>query len=196
GDLWRVLINSTIGILGLFDVASEMGLEKHNEDFGQTLGRWGVGSGPYVVLPFFGPRTVRDSLGLGVDLYVDPVPNHRPVDVRNSLIALRAVNARADLLPLDQTLEEASTDKYAYVRDAYLQRRRSLIYDGNPPREKFDDGAELYVSPLAMHPAADMHRLALVTPGEVIEPEPAAPLQHEAVAAELPEEAAAQAASE
>ncbi|MBL8470316.1 MAG: VacJ family lipoprotein [Rhodocyclaceae bacterium] len=194
-DLFRVLVNSTIGILGLFDVASEMGLEKHNEDFGQTLGRWGVGSGAYIVLPFFGPRTLRDSLGLGVDLYVDPVANHDPVDVRNSLLALRAVSDRAELLPLDRTIEEASTDKYAYVRDAYLQRRRSLIYDGNPPREKLDYGAPLYVSPLAMSPVQDLHRLALVSPGEVIEPEPASAHQTEA-AVPLAAEAAPQAASE
>lgn len=135
-DLGRVLINSTVGILGLFDVATEMGLEKHDEDFGQTLGRWGVGDGAYVVLPFFGPRTVRDTFGLGADLYVDPVLNVDHVPSRNTLSAVRVVSDRASFLPADKVVREAALDKYDYVRDAYLQRRRSLIHDGNPPRER------------------------------------------------------------
>jgi len=137
-DWGRVLVNTTIGILGLIDVASEMGMEKHDEDFGQTFGRWGVDSGAYVVLPFFGPRTVRDTVGLAIDVSVDPVANIDHVPTRNSLLALRIVDTRADLLPADKVIEEAALDKYAYVRDGYLQRRRSLIHDGNPPREKFD----------------------------------------------------------
>lgn len=134
-DFGRVLVNSTIGILGLFDVASEMGMEKHEEDFGQTFGRWGVGDGAYVVLPFFGPRTVRDTVGLVLDVAADPVANIDDVSTRNSLLALRIIDTRADLLPADKVIEEAALDKYAYVRDGYLQRRRSLIHDGNPPRE-------------------------------------------------------------
>jgi phospholipid-binding lipoprotein MlaA len=137
-DLGRVLVNSTIGILGFIDWASDMGLEKHEEDFGQTLGRWGVGDGPYVVLPIFGPRTLRDTLGLVIDQAVDPVPNVDHVATRNTLTALRLVDVRADLLPSDKVIEEAALDKYTYVRDGYLQRRRSLIHDGNPPREEFD----------------------------------------------------------
>lgn len=137
-DWGRVLVNTTIGILGLFDVASEMGMEKHDEDFGQTFGRWGVGDGAYVVLPFFGPRTVRDTVGLAIDVSVDPVANIDHVPTRNSLLALRIVDTRADLLPADKVIEEAALDKYAYVRDGYLQRRQSLIHDGNPPREKLD----------------------------------------------------------
>ncbi|NWG31135.1 MAG: VacJ family lipoprotein [Rhodocyclaceae bacterium] len=137
-DFGRVVINSTIGILGLFDVATEAGLEKHEEDFGQTFGRWGVGDGAYVVLPFFGPRTVRDTVGLVLDVKTDPVANLSDVATRNSLLALRVVDNRADLLPADKVIEEAALDKYSYVRDGYLQRRRNLIYDGNPPRDLAD----------------------------------------------------------
>ncbi|HMM71951.1 MAG TPA: VacJ family lipoprotein [Rhodocyclaceae bacterium] len=140
-DVGRLLINSTLGILGLFDVASEMGLERHDEDFGQTLGRWGVGEGAYVVLPLFGPRTLRDTGGLVVDVLADPVSSVDDVPTRNTLRALRIVSARAELLPGDKAIEQAALDKYAYIRDAYLQRRLNLIHDGNPPREKLDSGA-------------------------------------------------------
>lgn len=133
-DGGRFLINSTLGLLGIFDVASQMGLEKHDEDFGQTFGRWGVGDGAYVVLPLFGPRTARDSVGLAVDIYADPLTHIENVPARNSLTALRIVSARAELLKADKIVEEAALDKYSYIRDAYLQHRRSAIYDGNPPR--------------------------------------------------------------
>lgn len=133
-DVARLLVNSTVGIFGLFDVASELGLEKHDEDFGQTLAVWGVQDGGYLFWPIIGPRTVRDTAGFGVDAYVDPVGRVRPVAVRNSLVALRAVDVRASLLPADKVVEEAALDKYSYIRDAYLQRRRSQIYDGRPPR--------------------------------------------------------------
>jgi len=138
GDIGRVVINSTVGILGLFDVASAAGLEKHEEDFGQTFGRWGVGSGAYLVVPVFGPRTLRDTAGLVLDVTADPVANIGDVSTRNALTAMRLVDARADLLPADKVIEEAALDKYAYVRDGYLQRRRNLIHDGNPPREPAD----------------------------------------------------------
>lgn len=137
-DLGRVLINSTVGILGLFDVATPAGLEKHEEDFGQTFGRWGVGNGAYVVLPIVGPRTVRDTAGFLLDVTVDPVANVGHVPTRNVLLALRLVDTRADLLPADKVIEEAALDKYSYVRDGYLQRRRSLVFDGNAPREVLD----------------------------------------------------------
>lgn len=137
-DLGRVLINSTVGILGLFDVATPAGLEKHEEDFGQTFGRWGVGNGAYVVLPIVGPRTVRDTAGFLLDVTVDPVANVSHVPTRNVLQALRLVDTRADLLPADKVIEEAALDKYSYVRDGYLQRRRSLVYDGSAPREAND----------------------------------------------------------
>lgn len=134
-DFARLLINSTVGIFGLFDVASEMGLERHEEDFGQTLARWGVEDGGYVFLPVFGPRTVRDTGGLVVDSYADPVGwGIDAIPVRNSTRVVRAVDVRASLLPADKIVEEAAFDKYSYIRNAYLQRRRSLIYDGQPPR--------------------------------------------------------------
>lgn len=134
-DLGRVAVNTTVGVLGVFDVASRMGLEKHEEDFGQTFGRWGMNSGAYVVLPLLGSRTVRDTGGLVLDMATDPVVYIDNVSVRNSLVALRVVNDRANLLPAEKVVEEAALDKYAYIRDAYLQRRRSLVHDGNPPRE-------------------------------------------------------------
>ncbi len=142
-DFGRVAINTTIGLLGVLDVASDAGLEKHEEDFGQTFGRWGVGNGAYVVLPVFGPRTARDTVGLILDLKADPVANMDPVRNRNALIVLRVVNDRANLLPADKVIEEAALDKYSYLRDAYLQRRRNLIHDGNPPREVEADAEQV-----------------------------------------------------
>ncbi len=133
-DIGRLLINTTVGIFGLFDVASELGLEKHEEDFGQTLAVWGVQDGGYLFWPFIGPRTVRDTAGFGVDSFVDPVWRVHPVPLRNSLVPLRFVDVRASLLPADKIVEEAALDKYAYIRDAYLQRRRNQIFDGRPPR--------------------------------------------------------------
>ena len=139
GDAARFVFNSTFGIIGILDVASEMGIEKHNEDFGQTFGRWGAGTGPYLVLPIYGPRNVRDAAGLVLDVAVDPVGDVDHVPTRNSLTALRLVNDRANLLPADKIIEEAALDKYSFIRDAYLQRRRSLVYDGRPPREPEDE---------------------------------------------------------
>ena len=117
-----------------------MGLPKHSEDFGQTLGVWGVTSGPYVVLPLFGPSTFRDGFGLLVDGRADLV--YRLVDddvpLRNVLYGTRAISNRANLLDASSVLEQAALDRYSFVRDAWLQRRRNQIYDGNPPREKDD----------------------------------------------------------
>jgi phospholipid-binding lipoprotein MlaA len=141
-DAGRVVVNSTVGILGIFDLATDMGLEKHEEDFGQTFGRWGVGNGAYVVVPFFGPRTVRDTAGLVLDVAADPVANVDHVPTRNTLLGVRIVSDRANLLAADKVIEEAALDKYSYMRDAYLQRRRSLIHDGNAPREREDADAE------------------------------------------------------
>lgn len=138
-DVGRVAVNTTVGILGLFDVATELGLEKHNEDFGQTLGRWGVGDGPYLMLPFFGPSNLRDGLGRMVDFRTDPVTYVDPSRDRNQLWLARTVNTRAELLDTSKLLETAALDPYEFLRDAYLQRRRNLVYDGNPPPEKFDD---------------------------------------------------------
>ena len=135
-DLGRVAINTTVGLLGVIDWATDAGLEKHNEDFGQTFGRWGVGNGAYVVLPVFGSRTARDTVGLVLDVAVDPVSNHNPKRTRDIARVLRVVNGRANLLAADKVVEEAALDKYSYIRDAYLQRRRNLIHDGSPPRER------------------------------------------------------------
>jgi phospholipid-binding lipoprotein MlaA len=131
----RLLINSSVGIFGLFDVASELGFERHNEDFGQTLAVWGVEDGPYLFFPLIGSRTTRDFAGWAADSYIDPLSELRPGSVRLGASVLRVVDIRAGLLPADKVLEEAALDKYAYVRDAYLQRRRSLVYDGHPPRQ-------------------------------------------------------------
>lgn len=133
-DIGRLLINSTVGIFGLFDVASELGLEKHEEDFGQTLAVWGVRDGGFLFWPVIGPRTLRDTAGFAVDSTVDPVWRISPVSARNSMVALRFVDIRASLLPADKVVEEAAIDKYAYIRDAYLQRRRNQVFDGRPPR--------------------------------------------------------------
>ena len=133
-DWARFAFNSSIGLFGLIDVASEIGLEKHDEDFGQTFGRWGVSDGAYLVWPFLGSSDVRDTVGLIFDLGLDPILLHEPVRVRNAMTLLRATGKRADLLDASRILEEAALDKYVFQRDAYLQRRRSLIYDGSPPR--------------------------------------------------------------
>ena len=138
-DIGRVLVNTTLGVFGLRDVASELGVEKHDEDFGQTLGAWGIGEGAYVVLPFFGPRTVRDSFGLALDLHVDPVANMTPITTRNTLIVTRVLDQRVQLFAADKILDEAALDRYSYVRNAYLQRRRSQVFDGNAPRQRDQD---------------------------------------------------------
>ncbi len=137
-DTGRFLLNSTVGFAGVFDVAGYAGHQKHNEDFGQTLGAWGVNSGAYVVLPFFGPRTMRDSVGLVADVYTDPVPYIDHVPTRNQVAATRIVDSRANLLHAEKVLDQAALDEYAFVRDAYLQRRQNLVYDGNPPEEDDD----------------------------------------------------------
>lgn len=137
-DWTRFILNTTVGLVGIHDVATDFGLEKHNEDFGQTFGRWGAGTGPYLVLPIFGSSNLRDGVGLAADMYSDPLSEVRPIDLRNSAIATRAVQIRADLLGASRVLGEAALDRYVFQRDAYLQRRRSLVYDGRPPREKFE----------------------------------------------------------
>jgi len=137
-DLARLLVNSTLGIFGLFDVASELGLEKHEEDFGQTLAVWGVGDGGYLFWPMIGSRTLRDTAGFAVDTFADPLGQIDAIPVRNSLRGVRIVDIRASLLPADKVVDEAALDKYAYIRDAYLQRRRNQIFDGRPPRQDDD----------------------------------------------------------
>ncbi|HZW86121.1 MAG TPA: VacJ family lipoprotein [Gallionella sp.] len=138
-DTTRFLVNSTIGVLGFFDVASTGNLNKHNEDFGQTLGKWGVGNGPYLVLPIFGPSTLRDGVGLYTDSQVSLIHDIKHIPTRNEVYAAQAIDQRAALLDQENILDEAAIDPYTFIRDAYLLHRNSLVYDGNPPREKLDD---------------------------------------------------------
>lgn len=133
-DWTRFAMNTTVGLLGINDFASEVGIEKHDEDFGQTFGRWGIDDGGYIVWPLLGSSTVRDTLGMVVDLSVDPVRAHKPVAARNVMVVARVTSKRADLLDASRILEEAALDKYVFQRDAYLQRRRNQVYDGSPPR--------------------------------------------------------------
>ena len=135
-SLGRVIVNTVFGIYGIFDVATYIKLERHPEDFGQTLGYWGVPSGPYLVLPLFGPSTLRDGASLPVDFSVSPTQYIDDIPTRNQVFALRLVSKRAELLKSGNMLEQASIDKYSFTRDAYLQYRRSQIYDGNPPDEE------------------------------------------------------------
>lgn len=137
-DFGRISFNTTFGLLGFFDVASHMDFPKHNEDFGQTLGYWGVGQGPYLVLPFLGPSTLRDGTGDVVDGFAYPAYRLEDPNTRLGLFLLDAVDTRAELLRASRVLEQAALDPYAFVRDAYLQRRQSLVYDGNPPLPEFD----------------------------------------------------------
>ncbi len=137
-DVGRVLINSTLGIGGTFDIASEMGLTKHSEDFGQTLGKWGVGEGPFFFWPIIGPRTTRDTFGWMVDTYVDPVWHAWITDdmaLRNIMVGTRYINLRASLLPADKVVDDAAFDRYTYIRDAYLQHRRNEVFDGELPHQ-------------------------------------------------------------
>lgn len=129
-DVWRVLINSTVGLFGFIDVASRLHLEKYGEDFGQTFGYWGIGPGPYFVWPFLGPSSLRDSVGKVGDWYLDPVNYVEPDGWKYGLHTLRFIDKRADLLSASNVLEEAALDPYAFVRDAYLQKRESDIKDG------------------------------------------------------------------
>ncbi|MEA3274421.1 MAG: VacJ family lipoprotein [Pseudomonadota bacterium] len=138
-DVGRVATNSTVGILGFFDVATNMGLPSYKEDFGQTLGYWGADSSPYFVLPLLGPSTVRDTVGLAGDIVVDPFFSLDESRIYWGFIALRAIDTRADLLTASKILEEAAVDPYIFVRDAYLQRRRNQIFDGNPPPDPYEE---------------------------------------------------------
>jgi len=129
-DFMRFALNSTFGIAGILDIASEAGLQKHNEDFGQTLGVWGIPSGPYLMLPLLGPSTIRDTAALPADLWADPWAYKDPVNVRNIGIGVRAIDQRASVLEASNLFEEAALDRYEFIRDGYLQRRQSRVFDG------------------------------------------------------------------
>jgi phospholipid-binding lipoprotein MlaA len=131
-DLARFAVNTTVGVLGIADPATELGLQKHREDFGQTLGVWGVPPGPYVMLPLFGPSTVRDTVGFVVDVFGALLARFKNTEVRYSLASLEFLQQRVRALPAQQFLDEAF-DPYLLIRNGYLQRRTSLIYDGDPP---------------------------------------------------------------
>ncbi len=134
-DLGRVLLNTAFGLGGIFDLASMVGMERGNEDFGQTFGAWGLPQGPYLFVPFFGPTTVRDGTGAIVRVMVGPVGYIGDVPLRNSLYGLGAVDIRAQALSAGAIVDTAALDRYLFIRNAYLQRRRYLLYDGKPPPE-------------------------------------------------------------
>ena len=140
-DMGRVMLNTGFGIGGLIDIASQAGIPKGNEDFGQTLGVWGFPQGPYLFIPLFGPTTVRDGSGTLVRAYLGPIGYLPDVPVRNSLYGLGALDARASVLGSQALAQQAALDPYGFIRRAYLQRREYLVYDGNPPRPK-DDAAD------------------------------------------------------
>lgn len=134
-DLGRIVINSTLGLGGLFDPASGIGLRKHNESFGQTLSVWGVPKGPYVVMPFLGPSTLTDAIARPLEATLDPVRYLYPVDHRNTLLGVRLLDQRAGLLAAESVV---FGDRYLFLRDAYLQRREFLVNDGQV-EDDFDD---------------------------------------------------------
>lgn len=163
-NLLRFEINTLFGFAGLLDIATELGIERHKEDFGQTLAYWGVPAGPYLVLPVLGSSTLRDVAGIKVDSLVDPRSNVDPIETRNAGYALRGIDTRANLLRAGNVLEEAALDKYSFVRDAYLRKRENDVHDGNPPR-----GAEDR-SHLPDPPAVAV----LGIPAELLDPPPVA----------------------
>lgn len=138
-DAGRFVINTVFGVFGLWDLATPLGLEKHYEDFGQTLGVWGVGSGPYLVIPFLGPSTARDAPAKAVD------PSwYYSIAVDSSGVfwgfwSLDKVRERANLFKAEGVMQEAALDKYSFLRDSWMQRRRSQVYDGSPPRIKEEE---------------------------------------------------------
>jgi len=137
----RVVVNSVVGILGVFDVATPLKLERHPEDFGQTLGYWGVPSGPYVVLPLLGPSTLRDGASLPVDTKGSLVRHLEEVPARNTLTVINLVDKRARLLKATDQVDAMAIDKYTFVRDVFLQKRLSDVWDGNPPDRSGADPA-------------------------------------------------------
>lgn len=138
-DLGRVITNTGFGLLGLIDVASEAGVPKGNEDFGQTFGVWGIPQGPYLFIPVFGPTTVRDGTGWIVRGYASPIGYIEDIPTRNVLWALNVIDLRASALQAESVVNQAALDPYTFIRRAYLQRRRYLVYDGQPPPAKDDD---------------------------------------------------------
>ncbi|RZJ17172.1 MAG: VacJ family lipoprotein [Haliea sp.] len=141
-NFMRLNVNTFFGLGGILDIASDLGIERHKEDFGQTLGRWGVPAGPFVMLPLFGPSTLRDTFALPVDRRYNLLRQVEPRDVRTGLTVLGAVDARANLLRVTAVLEEAALDKYSFVRDSHLQKRRAEIYDSGARSQDANAGSD------------------------------------------------------
>ncbi len=138
-DLGRVITNTGFGLLGLIDIASEAGIPKGNEDFGQTFGYWGIPQGPYLFIPVLGPTTVRDGTGWIIRAYTTPIGYIPDVSTRNILWGIGFLDARASALQAESLVDQASLDRYTFIRRSYLQRRQYLVYDGAPPPPKEDD---------------------------------------------------------
>ncbi|HEX7888213.1 MAG TPA: VacJ family lipoprotein [Ramlibacter sp.] len=153
----RFHLNTMFGVFGIFDPASDLNIERHREDFGQTLGRWGVPAGPYIVLPLLGPSTLRDTLALPVDSRYDPVSFIDPARTRTAMYTLRIVDRRSNLLRVSNVLEEAALDRYSFTRDAFLQRRRAEIFQAEEDQDvppPLPDESNVPSEPPAATPAA------------------------------------------
>jgi len=150
-DTARLLLNSTLGLGGLLDPATDAGIDKNDEDFGQTLGKWGVKSGPYLMVPLFGPSTLRDLPARGVDTLTDPSHYLEDDSTRYTITAVEVIDLRAGLLSLDDQLNQ-SFDRYAFVRNAWLQRREYKVQDGNVEDEPLDEDAMMNETPEAPAP--------------------------------------------
>lgn len=140
-DFSRVLVNSFLGVFGVFDIASDLEIPRHDEDFGQTLGHWGITSGPYLVLPFLGPSSGRDGFGRLGDMLTHPM-NQVEVDAETRMVlnTINVIDTRADLLDASRMMEEAALgDTYTFLRDSYLQKRLNAVHDGNPPESRLDE---------------------------------------------------------
>jgi phospholipid-binding lipoprotein MlaA len=138
-DLGRVITNTGFGLLGLIDIASDAGIPKGGEDFGQTFGVWGIDQGPYLFIPLFGPTTARDGTGWLIRGYATPIAHINDIGTRDFLLAMNLLDLRASALQTESLVNQASIDPYAFIRRAYLQRRRYLVYDGQPPPEKEEE---------------------------------------------------------
>ena len=140
-DFGRVLLNSTFGLGGIFDLASMMGIEKHNQDFGITFGKWGIEQGPYLFVPLFGPTTVRDGTGTVIRYFLGPVTYIiTDVPVRNIVYGVGYANVRSQALETEKVVDTAAIDKYRFIRNAYLRARQAQVYEGKPPPEPEDEG--------------------------------------------------------
>ncbi|HIV70569.1 MAG TPA: VacJ family lipoprotein [Candidatus Aquabacterium excrementipullorum] len=174
-EVLRVSLNSTLGLAGFIDIARPMGLDRHNEDFGQTLAVWGVPQGAYLVLPFLGPSTTRDVADLPGNWYFSPSALFREPRDANAVRILTIINARAEVLSASNLLGDIALDRYAFLRDAYLQRRLSLVYNGDPPEEddngvEYDNGDPTTSDPATPQAPVQPQSLLLpeVEPGPVI----------------------------